>query len=154
MNTMNTFDMILEEMFKSGQIPQSMMGSQKNKTWVDRLADTFDASRSMMGSQKNKTWIDLIADRLDARTQAVTQAKQQAKMLGTPLERQQLNFGPNPTQGSLATPAGIPSIKPQVPPASKFDKFASSLGTAADITGNQALSNAANLASVAKFMMK
>ena len=139
---MNTFDMILEEMFKSGQIPRSMMESQKNKTWVDRLADV-----------------------LDARTQSVTQAKQQAKMLGTPLERQQLNFGPNPTEGPLATPAGIPSINPQVgtpagevnryaPPASKFGKFANSLGNAADITGNQALQNAANLASVAKFMMK
>ena len=138
---MNTFDMILEEMIKSGQIP-----------------------RSMMGPQKNKTWVDLIADKLDARTQLVTQAKQ-AKMPGTPSERQQLNFGPNPTQGPLATPAGIPSINPQVgtpagevnryaQPASNFDKFASSLGTAADITGNQALSNAANLASVAKFMMK
>jgi len=127
---MNTFDMILEEMFKSGQIPRSMMESQKNKTWVDRLADV-----------------------LDARTQSVTQAKQQAKMLGTPLERQQLNFGPNPTEGPLATPAGIPSIKPQVPPASKFDKFANSLGNVADITGNQALSNAANLTSVAKSMI-
>ena len=138
---MNTFDMILEEMIKSGQIP-----------------------RSMMGPQKNKTWVDLIADKLDARTQLVTQAKQ-AKMPGTPSERQQLNFGPNPTEGPLATPAGIPSITPQVgtpagevnryaPPASKFDKFANYLGNAADITGNQALSNAANLASVAKFMMK
>ena len=138
---MNTFDMILEEMIKSGQIPRSMMGSQKNKTWVDRLADA-----------------------LDARTQLVTQAKQ-AKMPGTPSERQQLNFGPNPTEGPLATPVGIPAITPQVgtpaeevnrdaPPASKFDKFANFLGNAADITGNQALSNAANLASVAKFMMK
>ena len=164
---MNTFDMILDEMFKSGQIPQSMMGSQKNKTWVDRLADTLDASRSMMGSQKNKTWVDRLADALDARTQSVTQAKQQAKMLGTPLERQQLNFGPNPTEGPLATPAGIPAITPQVgTPAEEVNKyapikfgkfankFANSLGNAADITGNRALSNAANLASVAKFMMK
>ena len=103
---MNTFDMILEEMIKSGQIPRSIMGPQKNKTWVDRLADA-----------------------LDARTQLVTQAKQ-AKMPGTPSEQQQF------------------------PPASKFGKFANSLGNAADITGNQALSNAANLASVAKFMMK
>jgi len=133
--------MILEEMFKSGQIPRSMMGSQKNKTWVDRLADE-----------------------LDARTQLVTQAKQ-AKMPGTPSERQQLNFGPNPTQGPLATPAGIPSINPQVgtpagevnryaPPASIFGKFTNLLGNAADITGNQALSNAKTLASVAQFMMK
>ena len=142
---MNTFDMILEEMIKSGQIPQNMMGSQKNKTWVDRLADA-----------------------LDARTQLVTQAKQ-AKMPGTPSERQQLNFGPNPTEGSLATPAGIPAITSQVgtlagevnkfaSPVSKFGKFANkvanSLGKAADITGNQALSNAKTLASVAKFMMK
>ena len=138
---MNTFDMILEEMIKSGQIP-----------------------RSIMGPQKNKTWVDLIADKLDARTQLVTQAKQ-AKMPGTPSERQQLNFGPNPTEGPLATPAGIPAITPQVgtpaeevnryaPPVSKFGKFANSLGNAADITGNQALSNAANLASVVKFMMK
>jgi len=140
---MNTFDMILEEMIKSGQIPQSMMRSQKNKTWID-----------------------LIADKLDARTQLVNQANQ-AKIPGTPSERQQLNFGPNPTQGPLATPAGIPAITPQVgTPAgevnryapAKFGKFANkianSLGNAADITGNQALSNAANLASVAKFMMK
>ena len=124
---MNTFDMILEEMIKSGQIPQNAIRPQRNKTWVD-----------------------LIADKLDARTQLVNQAK----MPVTSSERQQLNFGPNPTQGPLATPAGIPSIKPQVPPASKFDKFANSLGNAADITGNQALSNAANLTSVAKFMMK
>jgi len=140
---MNTFDMILEEMIKSGQIPRSMMGSQKNKTWVDRLADA-----------------------LDARTQLVTQAKQ-AKMPGTPSERQQLNFGPNPTQGPLATPVGIPAITPQVgTPAGEVNryapikfgkfanKFANSLENTADITGNRALSNAANLASVAKFMMK
>jgi len=138
---MNTFDMILEEMIKSGQIPRSMMGSRKNKTWVDRLADA-----------------------LDARTQLVTQAKQ-AKMPGTPSEQQQLNFRPNPTEGSLVTPAGIPAITSQAgtpaeevnrpaPPVSKFGKFANSLGNAADITGNRALSNAANLASVAKFMMK
>ena len=140
---MNTFDMILEEMIKSGQIPQSMMRSQKNKTWID-----------------------LIADKLDARTQLVNQTNQ-AKIPGIPSERQQLNFGPNPTQGPLATPAGIPAITPQVgTPAgevnryapAKFGKFANkianSLGNAADITGNQALSNAANLASVAKFMMK
>ena len=137
---MNTFDMILEEMFKSGQIPRSMMGSQKNKTWVDRLADTLDAQ---------------------------TQRVNQAKMLGTPSERQQLNFGPNPTQGPLATPVGIPAITPQVgTPAGEVNryapikfgkfanKFANSLENAADITGNQALSNAVNLASVAKFMMK
>ena len=140
---MNTFDMILEEMIKSGQIPRSIMGPQKNKTWVDRLADA-----------------------LDARTQLVTQAKQ-AKMPGTPSERQQLNFGPNPTEGPLATPAGIPAITPQVgTPAEevnryapiKFGKFANkvanSLENAADITGNQALSNAKTLASVAEFMMK
>ena len=138
---MNTFDMILEEMIKSGQIPRSMMGPQKNKTWVDRLADA-----------------------LDARTQFVTQAKQ-AKMPGTPSERQQLNFGPNPTEGPLATPVGIPAITPQVgtpagevnryaQPASKFDKFTNLLEKASDITGNQALSNAENLASVVKFMMK
>ena len=98
---MNTFDMILEEMIKSGQIPRSMMGSQKNKTWVDRLADA-----------------------LDARTQLVTQAKQ-AKMPGTPSERQQLNFGPNPTQGPLATPVGIPAITPQVgTPAGEVNRYA------------------------------
>ena len=138
---MNTFDMILEEMIKSGQIPRSIMGPQKNKTWVDRLADA-----------------------LDARTQLVTQAKQ-AKMPGTPSEQQQLNFRPNPTEGSLVTPAGIPAITSQAgtlagevnksaPPVSKFGKFANSLGNAAAITGNQALSNAKTLASVAEFMMK
>jgi len=138
---MNTFDMILEEMIKSGQIPRSIMGPQKNKTWVDRLADA-----------------------LDARTQLVTQAKQ-AKMPGTPSEQQQLNFRPNPTERPLATPAGIPAITPQVgtpagevnrnaPPASIFGKFTNALGNAADITGNQALSNAKTLASVAEFIMK
>ena len=135
---MNTFDMILEEMIKSGQIPQNTIRPQRNKTWFD-----------------------LIADKLDARTQLVSQAK----MPGTPSERQQLNFGPNPTEGPLATPAGIPSITPQVgtpagevnryaPPASIFGKFTNLLGNAADITGNQALSNAKTLASVAQFMMK
>ena len=104
---------------------------------------------------------DLIADKLDARTQLV----KQAKMPVTSSERQQLNFGPNPTEGPLAMPAGIPSINPQVgtpaeevnryaPPASKFDKFANLLEKASDITGNQALSNAKTLASVAEFMMK